>query len=223
MDRPESDQDSDSDPHSSTKPPKKKLKAVAQKRKAPKAKTKAPKKAKTTEVLEVESDTEQSDSAVAIKRGRGRPKGSVKKVDDAFRVSIFVEIVRELKLVKGKTRRGDKTVAQEPYRVGPFPLTQSSTWNSCVSQIAEVSETQKENLATGTMEWRWNKSPAGKGCLPLTSRQGFETMVEQILASKLAAGGVIIISMAQPLQNPRSQGLASIRTLSFLSGILNLS
>lgn len=133
------------------------------------------------------------------KRARGRPRKDANSSGESeFSASIFVEVARDPTFIKGKTRKGDRTVSQPPHRFGPFTVTDKTTWPVFLTMMAESAHTTVGNMLLSTMIWRWNKEGKGSIGLPLTSQNGFETMGKQIIASKERNSALILVAMAAP-------------------------
>lgn len=104
-------------------------------------KVKSKKKARV-EKNNVTNDPEQVDSPAPRKRGRPRkpveetPKAVVTPVSQPFKASIFIAIDKPPLLVRGKTHKTDRHVAQEPRVEGPFTLIRSMKWSDLWSLSA---------------------------------------------------------------------------------------
>jgi hypothetical protein len=126
---------------------------------------------------------------------RGRPRKTIEDPESRqFLVPVFVEIAVAPKLVRGRTPRGDKLVKQPPSIEGPFNLTPGMGWDAFITEIANVVGFDKENLIVSTMTWSFQR----KAVLPLTSEDGYKTMIQQIRVLKDPSAAIIVISLPAP-------------------------
>lgn len=114
-----------------------------------------------------------------------------------FKIDVFVWVDRDPLLVRGATKRGNKTVAQEPWKMGPFSISGDTTWGKFLTHVATTVKLPSDSeLASDSMQWRWRHE---KQSLPLTSETGFESMVKQIRASRIGDADLLIVTMEKPL------------------------
>ena len=79
---------------------------------------------------------------------RGRPrKNPIDPQSCDFSAHVFIEIANPPKLHRGKTHKTDKYVSQGPTTEGPFTFTHHMSWKSFLSQVAELAELEKDNVA----------------------------------------------------------------------------
>jgi hypothetical protein len=200
--QPEDDSDDDLESESRRPPPKKRDKGKKAKQTKLKAKwTKSTALVAEPPTAALDSSQESAQMDPPLKKKRGRPQKAVTEDNTEkkrrFRVSVFVEVQKELLLVKGRTHRGNKYVPQEPWMMGPGALTHKVKWAGFLDLVAELSQAQKENISISGMAWWWNKG-SSKATLPLTNEEGYQTMLQQIKASKMGDAGVIVVSMPKP-------------------------
>lgn len=100
-----------------------------------------------------------------------------------------------MKLVRGKTVRGNKMVKNDPYMLGPATLTEDTDWDSFWVLIESVAFLKRMDIEIALVTWRVNTS-AGKGALPLTNERGLQTMLQQSRSFK--ATTLLIICLPQP-------------------------
>jgi hypothetical protein len=130
---------------------------------------------------------------------RGRPPKSAVAIPVAvsgsppFNASVFVSIEQPPQLVRGKTHRSDKHVAQEPRVAGPFTLVRLMKWAEFLDEVAECVGVDKENLRVNGLSWAFQKQRAQ---LPLTNEQAFKTLREQV---KLKNGAATLIFVYHPI------------------------
>ena len=140
-------------------------------------------------------DLEQLKNPELKKCKRGRPPKSAVAIPVAasgslpFNASVFVSIEQPPELVRGKTHRSDKHVAQEPCVAGPFTLVRLMKWAEFLDEVAECVGVDKENLQVNGLSWAFQKQ---KAQLPLTNEQAFKTLREQV-KSKNGAATVIFV------------------------------
>jgi len=141
---------------------------------------------------------------LTVKHGQGRPhKATVTeephpRIASSFTVSTVLEIQQEPTIVKGKTPHGNKFKNSELKTMGPVVLTSEMQWTDFLDEIAKAIYTTQENLMVISFTWRWNTSSKAAAKLPLTNQAGFQTLVEQIQATKDVNTKIVVISMAQP-------------------------
>lgn len=63
-------------------------------------------------------------------------------------------------------------------------------WDEFLDAIAKVCDEDKENLLFNEMEWGFSGK---KGHLPLTSKVGYHTMVEQLASHKDSSSQIIFV------------------------------
>jgi hypothetical protein len=139
------------------------------------------------------------------KRKRGRPRKSSQTTESppaVFNISYYVEVPSPPVLQKGKTRKGDKQVAQEPRKFGPRSVHQGTTWNDLQEALCDLLHVSQDRVDFSSLTWRWNQNKSSS--LPLTDAGGFQTMVEQIKVSKQGAAGIILLTIAPPTQRSTS-------------------
>jgi len=176
------------------------------------------KKAQLAEVAseppESPDKVERSPPSVWRKHGRLR-KLIEEKVQKSiavpgFNASVFVLIKNPPKLMRGKTYKSDRHVAQEPCVEGPFTLIRTMQWADFLNEVAEWVSMDKENLRINGLTWGFQKQ---KAHLPLMSEQAFKTMREQVKAKN---GSAMVIFVYHPickqLQNQGQQDIADPAT-----------
>ena len=147
-------------------------------------------------------DLEQPNLKNPVKRKRGRPPKSAEEKaavpvvasgSPPFNASVFVSVEQPPQLVRGKTHRSDKHVAQEPRVAGPFTLVRLMKWAEFLDEIAECVGVDKENLQVNGLSWGFQKQ---KAQLPLMSEEAFKTLREQV---KMKNGAATVIFVYHPI------------------------
>ncbi|KAG6904821.1 hypothetical protein DXG01_006953, partial [Tephrocybe rancida] len=135
-------------------------------------------------------------------RPRGRPPKSQESVvlHSSFSVAVYVKIAVHPVLQKGKTKRGDKMVKQDPKTFGPFTLMHMTKWKPFLKDLASTAWVDKENIPLDMMVW----SMGGKKMLPLTNKAGFKAMQQQIKSAK-DSNSVVIILYLPPIAHCQSK------------------
>ena len=82
--------------------------------------------------------------------------------------------------------------------MGPVILTSKMQWTDLLEEIAKAIYTTRENLMVMSFTWRWNTSSKAAAKLPLMNEAGFQTLIEQVRATKEGNAKILVISMAQP-------------------------
>jgi hypothetical protein len=139
------------------------------------------------------------------KRGRPRKlideKASRPVGSQPFNTSVFVSIENPPQLMRGRTHKTDKHIAQEPRVEGPFTLIRSMKWAGFLDEVAGWVGVDKENLRINGLSWGFQKQ---KARLPLTSEQAFNTLREQV---KVKNGSATVIFVYHPIcKQPQSRG-----------------
>ncbi|KAG5639891.1 hypothetical protein DXG03_002571, partial [Asterophora parasitica] len=163
------------------------------------------------EIFAIEATKGVKDPVVAAhslpKHPHGRPPGSgkAKAVPPPLlphqvpvihlHASVYVEMSLPPKPVHGCTSKGDKLVTQKPKQSGPFTLTKSMSWHKFLGKVAETAGIEKENIDLGKVTWTFQKP---KCKLLLTGEEGYEAMLEQILALKSLLSAIIIVNIPAP-------------------------
>jgi hypothetical protein len=120
-----------------------------------------------------------------------------------FSAHVYIEIANPPKLHRGKTHKTDKYVSQGPTTEGPFTFTHDMSWKSFLSQVAELTELEDENIALTQMTWHFQGKPKS---LPLGNVGGFTAMVTQIRALKVGASAIIMLGLPVPPAKPSRGG-----------------
>jgi len=154
------------------------------------------------------AEVEQQPPPVPKKRGQPR-KPVEEKASKAvavagsqpFNASVFVSVEKPPQLMRGKTHKTDKHVAQEPCVEGPFTLIRSMKWADFLDEVTGWVGVDKENLRIHGLSWGFQKQ---KARLPLTSEQAFKTLREQVKAKNSSA---TVIFVYHPIcKQPQSRG-----------------
>ena len=139
------------------------------------------------------------------KRKRGRPFKSIEEkapksiAAPGFNASVFVSIESAPKLMRRKTYKTDKHVAQEPHVEGPFTLIRSMKWVDFLHEVAGWVGVDKENLRVNGLSWGFQKQ---KAHLLLTSEQAFKTLREQVKVKNSSATVIFVYHpICKQLQN----------------------
>jgi len=166
-------------------------------RKASKKVSKEPQKKSKT----VASDSDASDTdnllPVIMPKPQGCPPKSEQDVKTRrFAVPVYVEVAQLPVLKRGKTFKGDRYVKQPATAEGPFTISQKTTWNDFLAEVAEVAGINAENINASitSMTWSFQK----KNPLPLTGTSGFKTMVQQIKVLKDPESAIILVTLLVP-------------------------
>ena len=135
---------------------------------------------------------------------RGRPhKIPVDPQSCDFSAHVYIEIANPPKLHRGKTHKTDKYVSQGPTTEGPFTFTHHMGWKSFLSQVAELAELEKGNIALTQMTWRFQGKTKS---LPLGGEGGFTAMVMQIRVLKVGVSAIIMLGLPVPPPKPSRGG-----------------
>jgi len=154
----------------------------------PKQKQGRPRKSMAT--VDIKSD-------VLPKRPRGRPR-KIRDDTEAKRLLtalVFVQVAVPPILQRGRTHKGDKMVAQKPQTKGPFTLTHSLKWPNFLTNVAEVTGIDKENIHVDGMSWGFQKQ---KDSLPLTNKDAFKAMRRMIKERKSDNTTIIMVNHSIP-------------------------
>lgn len=101
--------------------------------------------------------------------------------------------------IMSKPRAGNRKKAKTVKTDGEFGPVIANTrmiWSEFLSLVAKEMGTADKCLAVASMKWRWMK-PATAEMLPLTSANGYSSMLKQISASK-AESPYIFLFMDPP-------------------------
>lgn len=82
------------------------------------------------------------------------------------------------------------------------------SWDEFLDAVAEVCDEEKENLFLDEMEWGFSGK---KERLPLASKVGYHTMVEQLVNHKEPSSQIIFVYLPTPKIMNRSAGPSGSR------------
>ncbi|KAJ3712068.1 hypothetical protein C8R42DRAFT_754357 [Lentinula raphanica] len=140
--------------------------------------------------------------SIPAKRARGRPRKVPAKpsvtpaaqphTDDAPKQPIIsFELLLHLLLP-------DKIEKQEPEQRGPIFLQSDKSWDDFLDTISSLVPTPHTGLFLPTLAWRF-LSPANSPWIPITTSEGYQSMLSQVKRKLAKGSGYIVVRMQKPI------------------------
>ncbi|KAJ3728955.1 hypothetical protein C8R42DRAFT_638608 [Lentinula raphanica] len=168
------------------------------------------------------------DSVATSKRPRGRPKkaktdtvsittaaDSIDKDpdDSTFTFELLVHLMLPDKVIPGKTKRAkSKTEKQDPEPRGPVYVQSDKTWDEFLILVSSLVPTPVSGLFLSSFMWHF-LSPANSPWLPVSTPEGFQSMLGQLKKKLLKGEAYVVIRMKKPVEviaEPRTRSSTSV-------------
>ncbi|KAJ3871024.1 hypothetical protein F5051DRAFT_434187 [Lentinula edodes] len=153
-------------------------------------------------------DPEPIAQPVSIKRGRGRPKkapvaashSEIIPVVPSFTFELLLHLLKPDRPITGKLKKTKgKAAKQEPEKRGPIYVSSETDYAAFLSKIAGLVPAPVTGLSIQSFEWHF-LSPATGPWLPITTEEGYQSMLGKLRKKHAKDEAYVIIQMKKPVQ-----------------------
>ncbi|KAJ3741662.1 hypothetical protein EV360DRAFT_90329 [Lentinula raphanica] len=124
-----------------------------------------------------------------------------KETDDSiFTFELLVHLMLPDKVIPGKTKRAkSKTEKQDPEPRRPIFVQSDKTWDEFLVLVSSLVPTLVSGLFVSSFMWHF-LSPANSPWLPVTTPEGFQSMLGQLKKKLLKGEAYVVIRMRKPVE-----------------------
>jgi hypothetical protein len=114
----------------------------------------------------------------------------------SFTADVFVEKESPPDFGRGGGRGKPATKLPAEPLLGPFTLSNKTTWGEFISELAAILDCRLNNLVVSSLQWRFIK-PKTAVHLPVTNEAGFLSMCTQVSNKPVSQGNQILVRVTR--------------------------